>query len=115
VSVEELRLVGEELRSLFAQERKAIATLDHRTLEVIAQLKTAVLARLQHLAETVEPDPDTALLFGAVRVEAQATAILGASAAQAARVLLGYEPSSGVYDRRARPLNGTPLRVLASR
>jgi hypothetical protein len=47
----------------------------------------------------------------AIRVEARATAMLAATANQAVRALLGYEPAG--YDRRAKRISQSPTRILA--
>jgi len=99
----ELRHVGEELRQVFADERRAISTLDSARLEQLASHKELLANKLSELREPALATGLTAVkdLFIAIRVEAQATAILAATAAQAVRGMLGFETSAG-YDRRAR-------------
>jgi hypothetical protein len=75
--LDELRLLGEELRVVFASERTAISKLDHVT---------------QH--------PEARALFEAVRLEARATALLAATASNLVNTMLGRETSG--YDRKAR-------------
>lgn len=99
----ELRLIGEELRQAFADERRAISSLDSPRLEQLAIHKEQLANKLIELRELALATGLTAVkdLFIAIRIEAQATAILAATAAQAVRGLLGFETSGG-YDRRAR-------------
>jgi hypothetical protein len=113
VNLESLKAAGEELRELFAQERRAIAALDQATLGTVIALKQAALERLRELASDATPSPELAALFRAIRVEAQATAMLASTASQAVRALLGYEQGSS-YDRRARTISNHPLRILAA-
>lgn len=110
-----LRELGEELRALFADERKAIATLDHAHLTYLAEQKQRVAAALGELHARMTPvdAPELKLLLEAVRIEAGANAILAAAAGDAVRALLGYEPAAG-YNRRAKPISSHPLRLLAS-
>lgn len=110
-----LRELGEELRALFADERRAIAQLDHARLTYLAEQKQRVanaLAEL-HAGMTTVDAPELKLLLEAVRVEARANAMLAATAGDAVRALLGYEPAAG-YNRRAKPITNHPLRLLAS-
>lgn len=113
-SLDDVRQLGEELRSLFAQERRAIAALDHSTLSTIASMKETALTRLHELVDVGGVTPECAPILRALRVDAQATSMLAATASRAVRVLLGYE-QDGAYDRRARPLTSQPNRILASR
>ena len=99
----ELRQVGEELRQVFVDERRAISSLDSVRLEQLATHKELRASKLAELRGPALATGSTAVkdLFVAIRIEAQATAILAATAAQAVRGMLGYETSAG-YDRRAR-------------
>jgi hypothetical protein len=109
----QLKELGEELRETLADERRAIAALDHARLTYLAVHK-------QHLAERLGEARDAAPvanlpvmreLFAALRVEAHANALLASAANQAVRALLGYEPS-GSYDRRARPTTVQPMLTI---
>ncbi len=112
--LDELRRIGEELRALFAQERAAISTLDTEKLEALTEAKSAYVTRLARLREHVDArDPSVRQLFVTIRVEAQATAILAATATRAVRELLGIAPAS-IYDRRARQNTANLGRVLAT-
>ena len=97
--LDDLRLLGEELRAVFAAERTAIAALDHETLLVLAESKQRVAARLAELVPLVTKNAEARLLFEAIQVEARATAILAATAMKVVSSMLGTE-STG-YDRRA--------------
>lgn len=113
-SLDELRRLGEELREIFVEERKAIAALDHARLEAVSVRKQAIAGHLAGLRETIPTgDPLVRDLFAAIRVEAHATAMLAAAATEAVRALLGYDTSSS-YDRRARPVTHGPTRTLAA-
>ena len=113
--LDELRRVGEELRDAFAQERKAIVALDHATLERLAAHKMTLAYRLAAMRESALSTGRQSVrdLFTAIRIEAQATAMLASTAAAAVRTLLGYE-STGGYDRRAKPTTNVLNRIRAS-
>lgn len=113
--LERLRALGEELRALFADERRAITQLDHARLIYLAEQKQRVASALAELqgSMTKTDAPELRLLLEAVRVEARANAMLAATASEAVRALLGYEPASG-YNRRAKPVTNHPLRLIAS-
>lgn len=110
--LDELRLVGAELRAVLASERSAIARLDRPELERLGATKQEVVARLAALAPRVPANRDVRAFMHVLRLEAQATALLAATAAQSVRVVLGYEPT-GSYDRRARQNPTHRMRVLA--
>lgn len=99
----ELRQVGEELRQAFADERRAISSLDAAGLEQLAIRKERLASRLSELRGPALATGNSAVkdLFAAIRVEASATALLAATATEAVRAMLGYQ-SSGAYDRRAK-------------
>ena len=107
-----LRQLGEELRQTFADERHAIATLDHGRLELLAETKRRLAGELTAVRADTRA-PELRELFAAIQVEARATALLAAAAAAAVRGLLGYEPSAG-YDRRARNTTHGPSRILTA-
>jgi len=111
--MQDLTTCGEALRVLFADERKAISTLDHVRLEQIAQQKGELAMRLDRLRKLVSTtDPQVRDLFELIRTEARATALLATAATQAVRDLLGYKPANA-YDRMARHNTASPGRVLA--
>src|SRR5262245_34827385 len=109
--LDELRRLGEELRQAFAEERVAISELDHERLEELAGTKRALAERLATYKPTT--CPTLRALFEAIRIEARATAMLAATATQAVRAMLGYEPAAG-YDKRARQLSNGPTRILTA-
>ena len=112
--LDELRRTGEELRAVFADERRAISTLDHGLLDTVAQRTQLLAAHLDKLRATLTmTDPLVRDLFAAIRIEAQATALLAVTATQAVRELLGYKPANA-YDSRARTQTSRPGRVLAT-
>jgi parvulin-like peptidyl-prolyl isomerase len=114
VHLDELRRTGEELRALFADERRAISSLDHAKLEELATAKLEIAQRLEKLRTSLDAtDPLVRDLFIAIRTEARATAILAQAATQAVRSILGYTPANA-YDRRARQQTSGPGRVLAA-
>ncbi len=113
-ALDELRRTGEELRAVFADERRAISTLDHATLEQVAARKHELAQRLEALRAAIPAsDPLVRDLFVAIRTEAHATALLAAAATRAVRELLGYQ-SAGGYDRRAQATTSRVGRVLAT-
>jgi hypothetical protein len=99
VEREQLRRVGEELRAVFAEERTAIATLDHVALAAIYETKQRLVTELGRLRAQAAPDAELRALFQTIRVEAHATALLANHANRAIDALLGRETSG--YDRRA--------------
>lgn len=98
--LDELRLLGEELRVVFASERTAISALDHAALATLADTKSRLATRLAALAPLATANPEARALFEAVRLEAQATALLAATASNLVNTMLGRETHG--YDRRAR-------------
>jgi hypothetical protein len=103
--LDELRLLGEELRVVFASERSAISTLDHAALTTLAETKSRIATRLGELAPLAANNPEARALFQAVRVEAQATALLAATAGNLVNTMLGRETNG--YDRRARSVTNS--------
>lgn len=113
--LDELRRLGEELREVFTEERRAIATLDHARLELVAVRKQALARDLAELRPKITThDAIVRDLFEAIRIEAQATAMLAAAATEAVRAVLGYDTRSNGYDRHARPITTGPTRTLAA-
>jgi hypothetical protein len=111
--LDELRRLGEELRRVFADERRAIAALDHPALERVADDKRRLVAALSLSGVRTKKSPEARALFAAIRVEARATAELAAAATEAVRALLGYEAGVG-YDRRARRVTADHTRTLTA-
>ncbi len=100
--LDELRLLGEELRAVFMAERNAIAKLDHEALTLLSDSKQRIAVRLVKLQHTITPsaNAEAKTLFEAIRIEAQATAQLAATAMKAVNTILGIPEPTG-YDRRA--------------
>ena len=111
-ALHQIRQLGEELRQAFADERVAIAKLDHARLSELADHKRRICDALVVLRDQVEPSPAIRDLFVAIQVEARATAMLAAAATEAVRALLGTEATG--YDRRARSTAAPALRLLAT-
>jgi len=103
--LDELRLLGEELRVVFASERIAIGALDHAALATLAETKSRLATRLADLAPLATTNPEARALFEAVRIEAQATAMLAATASNLVNTMLGRETNG--YDRRARTVTNS--------
>jgi hypothetical protein len=112
VERDELRRLGEQLRAVFADERAAIAKLDHDALASLFEAKQRLVTELGNLRAKATPDAELRALFQTIRVEAHATALLANNANAAINALLGRE-SSG-YDRRANRtmIAGPSLRRL---
>ncbi len=113
--LDELRRVGEELRQAFADERRAITSLDASRLTELATHKEQLANQLAALREPALATGSTAVkdLFAAIRIEARATAMLAATAAEAVRAMLGYQ-TSGAYDRRAKQTITVAPRLLTA-
>jgi hypothetical protein len=111
----ELRQLGEELRQAFADERRAISSLDHARLVQLSAHKELLASRLSELREPALATGAASVrdLFVAIRIEARATAMLAATAAEAVRGMLGYQ-STGSYDRRAKQTMSFAPRLLAA-
>lgn len=96
---EQLETVAEALCAVFAEERRAIAALDHSRIGELAARKQALAGELSALCKTAGTSAVRPLVER-VRIEASATALLASTASNAIRAALGQETSG--YDRRAR-------------
>jgi hypothetical protein len=96
---DQLETVTDELCAVFAEERNAIARLDHACIEELAARKQALAGELAALCKA-DGTSRVRPLVERVRIEASATALLAATASSAIRAVLGQETSG--YDRRAR-------------
>jgi hypothetical protein len=96
---EQLETVAEELCAVFAEERHAIASLDHIRIEELAARKHALAGELAALCKA-DGSSRVRPLVERVRIEASATALLASTASAAIRAALGQEAAG--YDRRAR-------------
>lgn len=99
---DELRRLGEELRTVFADERTAIGKLDHEALTFLAERKRQVAEAIAAIDPPKEKSPELRALFEAIRTEAHANALLAKTATEAVRALLGIETQAAGYDRRAQ-------------
>jgi len=109
---DELVRLGEQLRQMFAEERRAIGVLDHAALVGVADTKRELVSRLSSFRDQIA-DPSVRDLFVTLRTEASATAMLAATANAAVRMLLGYDAAAS-YDSRARTVSHGPSRILAA-
>ena len=113
IALQALIQCGEELRAVFADERRAISSLDHNRLVELTTQKGELAVRLDRLRnQVITTDPRVRDLFETIRTEARATALLSTAANQAVRTMLGYKPANA-YDRMARQNTASPGRVLA--
>lgn len=102
------------LRTVMAEERRAVAGLDLAAIDALNLRKQAVVDQLAGLHAAGRP-PSAAEVsaIAAARVELGVSAALVAAALEAVAAVLGYEPD-GRYDRQARRHSSTrPLRVMA--
>ena len=96
---DQLTALADDLCAVFAEERRAIAALDHARIDELAARKHQLAGELAALCRT-DRSPHVKPLVERVRIEAQANAMLAQTAAGAIRAVLGQE--SNGYDRRAR-------------
>ncbi len=108
--LDQARQLAEELRSAFAEERRAIAKLDNDRLAWLAEHKRQIVSQLEQLDR--EQCAELRPIFAAIQIEARATAMLASTAAQAVRAVLGRE--SHGYDRRARLTETERLRLVTT-
>ncbi len=91
----------ELLRTIMADERRAIARLDLDAIAELTARKQALAPALTTAADRATRDPALARLVVQLRIELGANAALLRAASEAVAVLLGQEPNQG-YDRMAR-------------
>jgi hypothetical protein len=96
---DQLETVADELCAVFAEERHAIAALDHTRIDELAVCKHALAGELAALCKA-DGTSRVRQFIERIRVEASATALLASTATSAIRAALGQE--SAGYDRRAR-------------
>jgi hypothetical protein len=110
-----IRRLGEELRGVFADERRAIGALDHAALGTLSDRKRTLADELNRARNNVPRSPEVRALFEAIRTEAQANAILARAATDTVRAVLGIESTANGYDRRANRTTPLPTaRLLAT-
>jgi hypothetical protein len=99
----------EELCAMLANERDAIAKLDHLRVAELAIRKVELVGEVMRLAERT---PEARALIERIRIEAQANAMLARTASEAIRALLGYE--RGGYNRNAEYTTSRVPRFVAA-
>jgi hypothetical protein len=108
----QLAQLADRLRGVFAEERAAIAALDHARLDALLATKQQLAAELAMANREATPSAELRALFEQLRVEAHASAMLAAIAGEAVRGILGYEPAN-TYDRRARAVGHRSSQIIA--
>jgi len=111
VTDDQLRQLGEELRALLAEERRAIGKLDHERLAWLAEQKRHLAQQLATV-RIADASPAAREILAAIQIDAQATAMLANVAAEAVRALLGREQTG--YDRHARRTEAASGRLLVT-
>jgi hypothetical protein len=96
---EQIETLADELCAVFAEERHAIAALDHTRIDELAARKHALAGELAALCKA-DGTPTVRPIIERIRIEASATALLASTASAAIRAALGQEAAG--YDRRAR-------------
>ena len=102
----QLASLVDDLCAAFAEERTAIAALDHTRIEELASRKHALAGEMVSLCDR---SPESRLLVERVRIEARANALLAQMAGDAIRSLLGIDTNG--YDRRAKPITSQMARI----
>lgn len=117
-ALDELRLLIDELRSSFAEQRRAISQLAGDRVSWLVGHQSAICARIESLLshggdrESL-PEP-LRHIMSAARHEAEATAMLAAIAAQNVRHLIEQREPAG-YNATARPTRTTsPICLLTT-
>ncbi len=117
-ALDELRLLIDELRASFAEQRRAISQLSGERVSWLVGHQSQICSRIESLLSTGGdrdslPEP-LRHIMSAVRVEAEATAMLAAIAAQNVRYLIEQREPSG-YNATARPTRTTaPICLLTT-
>jgi hypothetical protein len=117
-ALDELRLLIDELRASFAEQRRAISQLAGDRVSWLVSHQSQICSRIESLLSTSgdresAPEP-LRQLMAAARVEAEATAMLAAIAAQNVRHLIEQREPSG-YNATARPTRTTaPICLLTT-
>lgn len=109
---EQIALLADQLRGVFAEERAAIASLDHARLDALVATKQQLAGELATATRDATPSPEVRAIVEQLRIEAHASAMLAAIAGEAVRGILGYEPAT-TYDRRARAVGHRSSQVVA--
>jgi predicted glycoside hydrolase/deacetylase ChbG (UPF0249 family) len=117
-ALDELRLLIDELRASFAEQRRAISQLAGERVSWLVSHQNQICSRIEAiLAASADRDglPEPLRnIMSAVRIEAEATAMLATMAAQNVRQLLEQREPSG-YNATARPTRITsPICLLTT-
>lgn len=117
-ALDELRLLIDELRASFAEQRRAISQLSGERVSWLVSHQNQICSRIEAiLASSADRDglPEPLRhIMSAVRVEAEATAMLATIAAQNVRHLIEQREPSG-YTASARPARTTaPICLLTT-
>lgn len=115
--LDELRLLIDELRASFAEQRRAISQLSGDRVSWLVSHQTQICSRIEALLTSGDreslPEP-LRRIMSAARLEAEATAMLAAIAAQNVRHLIEQREPSG-YNATARPTRTTaPICLLTT-
>ncbi len=115
--LDELRLLIDELRASFAEQRRAISQLSGERVSWLVSHQSQICARIEALLTNADreslPEPLRHIMSEA-RVEAETTAMLAAIAAQNVRQLIEQREPSG-YNATARPTRTTaPICLLTT-
>lgn len=115
--LDELRLLIDELRASFAEQRRAISQLSGERVSWLVSHQSQICARIEALLTNGDreslPEPLRHIMSEA-RVEAETTAMLAAIAAQNVRQLIEQREPSG-YNATARPTRTTaPICLLTT-
>lgn len=115
--LDELRSLIDELRASFAEQRRAISQLSGDRVSWLVSHQTQICSRIEALLTSGDreslPEP-LRRIMSAARLEAEATAMLAAIAAQNVRHLIEQREPSG-YNATARPTRTTaPICLLTT-
>jgi hypothetical protein len=115
-TLDELRLLIDELCSSFGEQRRAISLLSGDRVSWLVGHQSQICTRIESLLASTGgrealPEP-LRQIMSAVRVEAQATAMLASIAAQNVRHVIEQNEPAG-YSATARPTRSTsPICLL---
>lgn len=117
-ALDELRLLIDELRASFAEQRRAISRLSGDRVTWMVGHQSQICSRIEALltaagGKDLLPEP-LRNVMSAVRIEAEATALLAAIAAHSVRHLIEQNEPGG-YSATARPTRTTsPICLLTT-
>lgn len=116
-AIDELRLLIDELRASFAEQRRAISHLSESRVSWMVSHQNQICSRIEALLSTANrellPEPMRNVI-AAVRIEAEATALLAATVAHGLRHLIEQGEAAG-YSASARPTRTTsPIYLMTT-